>query len=246
MSPYKITMPTGDVRSLPRVTEVIRAGMPRPALQEWELREVVKWAQGFPDFTHSHSASEIIAAWRKDHRKHADRGTAVHRWIAAILRGDPPPAMLASHSGYKIAFMNWMSDPDWSRHLERDRCMVEQTLASWDYGVAGTADLIVLYPDGKGVLYDWKTVDGKPGDDGAPMWPQQLAQLGAYASMDLLVEDGVVIGAEVPLIHAASVVRLYVDGSYRVLTVEGVGLEGARDLWDAVRTVARAMRGQTP
>lgn len=236
--PYKLTLPTGEVRTVPRVTEVVRAGMPRPALHEWELREVVKFTA---NYTRGRVASyeDVIAAWRRTQARHANRGTAVHKWIAAILKGEVPPALMSSQSGYKVAFTSWMVEHDIAGGL------VEQTLTDLEVTVAGRPDFIY-----QGHLYDWKTVE-KRKDDEKP-YSDQIVQLGAYASMFHLVTDGVVTARRAramfrsaPRVDAASVVRLYADGTHETWTLEGRSLHDAVDLWLAVRRVAQATMDKT-
>lgn len=231
---YKLTLPTGATHEVPRVTEVIRAGMPKPALHLWELRGVSDYSVRHPDL----DADLAIAGWRKSVRHAAKRGTAVHKWIAAILNGDRPPALLASQSGYKKAFTDWMVDnlcpATGGRWSPRGQDHVEQTLTDTQVTVAGTADFIC-----NGRLYDWKTSE-KRSDKG--VWPDHIAQLGAYTSMTRLVNDGQIgLPAIVPLVHTASIVRLYADGTYDTTTFAGDDLRDAINLWHAVRTVARAV-----
>jgi hypothetical protein len=220
---YKIALETGEVHDVPRVTEVIRAGMARPALTAWELREAVGFALGNP----GRDVASTISAWRRERARHTERGTAVHRFIQATCTGATPPALLASQRGYKLAFTDFMVEHD----LDLRGALVEQTLTDDRVSVAGTADLIT-----NGHLYDWKTVEKKKGEG---IWPDQLAQLGAYASMVLCVDDGRP-GRPAPAVNAASVVRLYADGSHSVETIRGEELREAIALWYAVRRVARA------
>jgi len=224
---YRLTMPDGEVRDVPRVTEVIRSAMARPALHEWELRSLAEWCLGWEAKKYD-TGAQILAAFRRDHARHANRGTAVHKWIAAVLTGGPQPVLMKSQAGYKTAFTNFMVD-----HLsDLSGALVETTLTDDRVSVAGTADLVCA-----GHLYDWKTVEKKNGRGG--IWPDQLAQLGAYASMDRVVEHGR-IGRRVPAVKAASVVRLYADGRYETTTICGSELHDAVALWYAVKRVAAA------
>ena len=234
--PYKLTLPTGDTRRIPRVTEIIGAGMPKPAVALWELRGVATWAAQNSHIVQEQGPDAAITAFRSD-REAANRGNAVHRWIATILKGEPPPALLASQSGYKTAFTAWMVlNLDGSRLTD---ALIEQTLTNEDVTVAGTADFIL-----HGHLYDWKTVE-KHTDNDAGIWPDHLAQLGAYASMNRLVDarGNVSRSLWATEIYAASIVRLYADGHHATHTITGYELQNAVALWQAVLVVAQANGG---
>lgn len=229
MSPYHLQLPTGAIRDVPRVTEVIRHGMPKPQLHEWEIREALKWAAPMEATEMDDAAAtRVIASWRRDHSRHANRGTAVHKWIAAVLAGTTQPALLSSQSGYKASFVDWMVE-----HLGGDMrgALVEQTLTDARATVAGTADFVF-----DGHLYDWKTSE----HDDPRLWPDQVAQLGAYALLTRLVDAGGHVGGAAPVVRRASIVRLFADGTHRTFTLAGDDLTEAISLWMAVRRVARA------
>ena len=229
MSPYKITLPDGTTTEARRVTEVIRAGMPRLALHEWELRGVAEFARSqggqFGDIR------QLIAAWRKANSGAANRGTAVHKWIAATLTGALTPALLSSQAGYKLAWTNWWADCDLApEHQTHGDVLVEQTLCSADRTIAGTADLIW-----GSTLIDWKTVEKNP--DAAP-WPDHLAQMGAYSTMPYVVDPNGRATEWAPEIEEARIVRLCSDGTYHEHVLTGDDLLRAQALWEAVQYVA--------
>ena len=217
---------------MPRVTEIISAGMPKPELDEWKLKDLASFAAANPH----RDADILLARWRGHSHRHADRGTAVHRWIAGFLSGQPvaPSPQLA---GYVAAFRAWYLD-----NGPKLAGPVEQMLADYDVTVCGTADYIC-----DGHLYDWKTAEERSGH---PPWPAHVAQIGAYSSMSRYVVEGkvgyVVEGKVEPpywrgtAFRAASIVRLYADGTFEEDVYEGEKLADTKTLWEAVRTVARA------
>ena len=226
MSPRRLTLPTGEVRTVPRVTEIIEAGMPAPELEEWKLKDLASFAAANPH----RDADILLTRWRGHSHRHADRGTAVHRWIAAFLTGRPVKSdpLLA---GYVAAFRAWYLD-----HGPRTlTARVEQMLADYDVTVCGTADWIC---DGR--LYDWKTAE-KRSDH--PPWPSHVAQIGAYCSMSRYVDEHRVGPPDWrgTAFRAASIVRLYADGTFEEDVYEDEKLADAKTLWETVRTVARAV-----
>lgn len=223
---YHLRLHDGTPIEADRVTEIIRAGMPRPRLDAWLLREAARYVMEnsgrFPN------VDALLAAWRRDSQKASARGIHVHRIIAATLRDDERFQVPAHCVGYIEAFDAWRSNKgsDWCP------THVEQTLASPEINVAGTADVIF----DRHLLVDWKTADKTSEEDA---WPDQVAQVGAYASLRTLVADGAVTGP-VPRIEEARIVRLHADGTWHETVLEGTGLDKARDLWRHVLHVARA------
>jgi hypothetical protein len=67
--------------------------------------------------------------------------------------------------------------------------LVEHTVGSYRWGYAGTFDLIAELPDGRRVLFDYKT--GKSG-----VWPETALQLAAYRYADAYVAPD---GTEIPM-----------------------------------------------
>lgn len=229
--PYKLILPTGKTRKVPRVTEILRAGMPKPAVYDWELRGVATWAAAHPEVVEQEGPDVAISGFRAGNTA-AARGRAVHGWIAAYLKHENLPPLFPDEMGYTDAFKRWF-DAHFDGRRPHDM-RVEQTLTDSDITVAGTADCIVGRQ-----LYDWKTV-GSREDREAHIWPDHLAQLGAYASMTRPVVTGQVGRVSWPDIEVASIVRLYSDGSHRTHTITGPELDDAIRLWRAVRQVAAA------
>lgn len=226
MSGYKIKCANGSWTTAQRVTSIIRQTMAAPQLTEWMLREAVAYALGLPPELTSPDPERVLSDWRSHQARHSRRGTDVHRWIAGQLQGvmiepdfDP---------GYCKAFFAWRGANELVPHA------VEQTLLSHDGRVAGTADVIFK----SGVLVDWKTSEKHNTE---PAWPDQIAQLGAYASM----RRTVVAGKEGPRslgIDEGRVVRLCADGSFHETRLVGPDLDAARRMWRHVYELWKATR----
>jgi hypothetical protein len=230
---YRVETDRGWVTA-ERVTQVIRRGMPSPFLERWKLREAVRWALANPPLSVDDDAvAACIAAWESDSRKHSRRGTDVHRLIATWIRDATLDVTVpAEHEGYWAAFHEWLRS-EWFA-VKSDEVRVEQTLLDGSMTVAGTADLI-----SGGVLVDWKTAATRSDEEA---WPDQVAQVGAYASMKYLVTNKKVAG-RAPVIREARIVRLCADGSWREHKIAGGDLADAKALWSHVREVARSVKG---
>lgn len=223
--PYTLTTPDGQTVTYARVTEVIRKVFARPALHEWEIKGAVEHAcrvGGDP--------AAALRNFRRQNRQAADRGTRIHAYAAAILTGTTPPALLSSDKGYALAFTNWLAD----NHQRVFMTHVEQTLCSSWSEIADTADALGDR-GGMRMVFDWKTVSRLTD---AP-YTDQVAQLGAYASMSHYVVDGNVVLGDGPSADAGLVVQLADDGTYREHEVE---IEQASDLWSGIVDVYMMLR----
>lgn len=212
---YKITKPTGQSLIARRVTEVIRSAMAKPALAEWELRQVATWCltSNYPAGT---TPRDAIAEYRAFSRTAANRGTKVHKWICAQLTGSPTMALDKTLMPYADAWCKWLADrspgaPD----------LCETTLVEQAFEVAGTADAIF-----GNLLVDFKTSE-RPSTS---PWRDHVAQLGAYACMPLTADL-----EPAPVIDRVQIVSLHADRTYRV---HEVSINRAVRLWRACRTIA--------
>lgn len=212
---YKITKPTGESVVARRVTEVIRSAMAKPALQEWELRQVATWclASTYPAGTDPRTA---IAEWRTFSRTAANRGTKVHKWICAQLTGAPTTALDKTLMPYADAWCKWLA-----AHAPGAPDLCETTLVERGFEVAGTADAV----------FGNLLVDFKASERGSEKpWPDHVAQLGAYASMPLTADLD-----PAPVVDRVQIVSLHADRTYRV---HEVSINRALRLWRACRTIA--------
>lgn len=222
MNGYRITLPTGNVTTARRVTEVIRSGMPRPALVNWELRQCVDYATRCSET----DVDLIISEWRRGRQPHMDRGTHIHRYTASLLTGSPPPALMPSQKGYAVAATAWIVD----RLPALGEALYVEHRVTTPWGtVAGTLDAMFS----SGVIVDWKTAEAK--HTGAA-WPDQEAQLGAYASLRFSTEGG---WHSLPEATGALVVRLFSDGTYAEAEVD---LDRGVELWQTARRMAELLQ----
>lgn len=175
------------------VTTAMSKGLPKPALMFWAAKCVAEEA------VEMLTAAENDTRWRfetdkelTDYLKKAPirkrddaavRGTKVHHFAEKLMRGAADvevPEELAAHVESAVRFMDeWKVRP----------LLIERTVGSYQWGYAGTFDLIGELPDGRRVLFDYKT--GQSG-----IWPDTALQLAAYRHADAYVADD---GTEIPL-----------------------------------------------
>lgn len=194
------------------VTTAMSKGLPKPALMYWAAKCVAQEALDFIGIHPDVLAEELQARGIRDlvdHLKKAPirmrddaavRGTKVHHFAEQIMRGADSievPEELAGHVQSAIKFMDqWRVRP----------LLIERTIGSYRWGYAGTFDLIAELPDGRRVLFDYKT--GQSG-----IWPDTALQLAAYRHADAYVAED---GTEIPLrevgITEAKAVWVRADG----------------------------------
>lgn len=176
-SPYVV-----NGRSVPRVTEIIRQTLAAPALEHWKLCEVAAYARYEHDAErHGSTGKEIVAAWNRNSRAAADRGTKIHRWIEATITGGQVPGLTLTERPYGRGFAAWMP----TSGLNFRASTVELSVTTVRAEVAGTLDFQGWTEDDRPVLCDWKTCSKIPS---AP-YLEHIVQLGAYASLRYLVHD---------------------------------------------------------
>lgn len=157
-------------QQVPRVTHVIRSVLVAPALQAWRERRIAELAcEG------GRTPERVLAEIRSD-RTAMERGSQVHRWIAAALDGKAPTEV---PTPYALAWATWYRE-----HRTGEVLTVEQPVTTTQRRAAGTLDATFATPDGI-VIIDWKTTEHPPDRP----WLSHVAQLGAYASMPFTWTD---------------------------------------------------------
>lgn len=165
-----------------RVTHVLDATLPKPALVPWARRVALEKARaelynyvddplfGGQRPIERRDVDWIIelAARRPDEVKDAAAGygTRVHALLQAHLLGKELEVPGELRGAFTAAF-------EWLQRKPGRVAAVEQTVWSDDCRYAGTVDLIWENPDGSLDVGDWKTSAG--------IYPEMAAQLGAYA-----------------------------------------------------------------
>jgi len=201
---YEVSRDGERWERVPSVTEV--TGRLNKNLQDWAVRQVVEYLRGelVPGLvlTEEEVGRVLEGAARAHHRaaqSAAGRGTELHAWAEAYLKGLNPPFPEAEPlREMALALADWW-DGNGGRLL-----LSEEAVFHPEHRYAGRVDLVARL--GGRVVVDLKT--------SPRVYPEHLLQVGAYAlalrEEGLEVEGGFVVAlrdgvevAEVPLEGAA-------------------------------------------
>lgn len=173
------------------VTTALSKGMPKPALPYWSARTVAEYvadmgSTSFAELLDHHGRDATVSLLKSvpwsQRDKAAAQGTEVHGFAERLIHGEQVdvPEHLDGYVGSAVKFMDeWKPAP----------LLVERVVASYRWMYAGTFDLIAELPDGRRVLFDYKT--SKSG-----IFPETALQLAAYRFADVYQADG---GTEVQM-----------------------------------------------
>lgn len=160
---------------VPGVTTLINGGLPKDALKYWSARTVAEWVADHPDLADQMRAmggrSPMVNFLKEIPFQKRDtaavRGTDVHSLAEKLVHGEEVevPEHLAGYVDSAVAFLDeWKPTP----------LIVERPVAHRAHWWAGTPDLFASLPDGRVILYDYKTSD-------SGIWPETAFQLSAYS-----------------------------------------------------------------
>lgn len=174
-----------DGRWVPGVTTLIKGGLPNDALKYWSARVVAEWVADHPDLTEqlerAGGRGPLVAAlkeipWQKRDDA-AVRGTDVHALAERLVHGQEVdvPEHLRGYVDSCVAFLDeWQPAPE----------IVERPVAHRAHWWAGKPDLFGSLPDGRVMLWDYKTT-------GSGIYAETAFQLAAYSHAEFyLTEDG--------------------------------------------------------
>jgi len=174
---------TIDGNKVKGVTTLIKGGLPAPGLMYWSARTVAEYVADNPEQIRGHldnlSRDQLVAMlkevpWEKRDQA-AVNGTAVHSIAEKLVHGHEVdiPDHLVGYVDACVQFLDeWRVRP----------VLVESTVGSRRWLYAGTLDLVGDLPDGRRVLFDWKT--GASG-----IWPETAFQLAAYRYADVYLDS---------------------------------------------------------
>lgn len=195
-----------DGKPVPGVTSLIKGGLPAPALIYWAARTVAEYVadnDAEVETLRGMGRNSMVAAlkevpWTKRDTA-AVRGTDVHTFAEKLVHGEEVevPEHLTGYVESCVAFLDqWKVEP----------LVVECSVAHRAHWWAGRPDLIGRLPDGRTVLFDWKTT-------ASGIYPETAFQLAAYSHAEFWVSDDNP-DAEQPLpdIDACAAVHLRPDG----------------------------------
>lgn len=200
-----------DGKWCPGVTGLIKEGLPAPALMYWSARTVAEWVADHEedvDALRRMGRGPMVQAlkevpWQKRDTA-AVRGTDVHRLAEKLVAGEQVevPEHIAGYVESCVAFLDeWRPTP----------LVVERPVANRSHWWAGIPDLFASLPDGRVVLWDYKTAD-------SGIWPETAFQLSAYSHAEFyLAEDG--SEQPIPKVDFCAAVWLQPDG-YQAIPVK--------------------------
>ena len=182
------------------------------------VKEQSTWSQMEPDA----AVTYIAGASNRSRDKAANRGSAVHAALEALAQGaDPSPLLEVDAGDYLDACRQVIAD------LQPTPLMCEAVAISRTAGYGGTLDAIWRV-GGEVVLFDFKSK--APGKHGA--WPDEMAQLAAYANADYLIVEEAGRARRVPVPPLDRLVIVSIEpGSYRCYPAD---VDGARNAWTAL------------
>lgn len=213
------------------VTTLLSEGMPKKALAPWAARRVAEYvADADEEFLSSlkrggrNSFVHFLKNVPWDERDKAGvRGTMIHNLAEQLINGEPVdvPEHLVGHVEATVKFMD-----DWRPRAVLTECVV----ASRTWGYAGTFDLVADLPDGRRILFDYKTA-------ASGIWPETAMQLAAYRYADMYLGDD---GTEMP------VTEIGIEDSYAVwIRADGydcIPLNTSQEVFSAFLHVAQVAR----
>ncbi|MHB6907095.1 hypothetical protein [Streptomyces sp. CB02959] len=198
---------TLDGKPVMGVPSLVGGGLPKPALLGWAARSAARYAVDHwrclaPRVASGEAESvfeEIRGAPFRESNTAAVRGTEVHRYADALLRGEDAevPEEL---DGYVASCSDFLDD--WGVRPQ----LTEALVGSRTHGYAGTADLVAELPGGEWALFLYTT---RP----SGVWPEAALHAAAFQFADFYLS---VADVEVPMsalgIGAAYGVHLRADG----------------------------------
>lgn len=200
-----------DGKWVPGVTTLIKGGLPAPALMYWSARSVAEWVADNAedvDALRRMGRGPMVQAlkevpWQKRDTA-AVRGTDVHDLAEKLVHDQEVdvPAEIAGYVEACVAFLDeWKPKP----------LVVERPLAHRAHWWAGKPDIFAELPDGRVILFDYKT-----GNSG--IWPETAFQLAAYSHAEFYTDED---GTEhpIPKVDLCAAVWLQ-PGGYEVIPVK--------------------------
>lgn len=199
-----------DGQWVPGVTSVLSNGLPKQ-LQYWSARTVAEYVADHPDEVENlrsmgrgpmvNALKEVPFQYSEDAKV---RGTDVHNLAERLVHGEEVhvPELLSGYVEACVEFLDtWRPRP----------LVVERPLAHRAHWWAGKPDLFAELPDGRVILYDYKT-------SSTGIYQETAFQLTAYRNAEFyLADDGT--EQQLPPVDLCAAVWLRPDG-YDVVPVE--------------------------
>lgn len=200
-----------DGKWVPGVTTLIKGGLPAPALMYWSAKSVAEYVaddEAGVEALRRMGRGPMVQAlkevpWQKRDTA-AVRGTDVHNIAEQLVHGGEVqvPEHLAGYVEAAVAFMDeWKPEP----------VVVERPLAHRAHWWAGKPDIFATLPDGRTILFDYKTT-------GSGIWPETAFQLAAYSHAEFYIDEQ---GVEQPIPQVDLCAAVWLQpGEYQVIPVK--------------------------
>jgi hypothetical protein len=200
-----------DGKWCPGVTTLIKGGLPNSALMYWSARCVAEYvADNRPVIggMYSMGRAPMVAALKEIPWQRRDdagvRGTDVHDLAEKLVRGEEVevPEHLSGHVDSCVRFLD-----EW----KPTALVAERPLANRTDWWAGKPDMFATLPDGRTVLFDYKT-------SASGIWPETAFQLAAYSHAEFYVDED---GAERPIPKADLCAAVWItEDEYQVVPLK--------------------------
>jgi hypothetical protein len=190
-----------DGERVDSVSDVLKRGLPKPALPSWAARQVAEFAADRLSVLKQLKRDEVVDLLRgapyRDRERAAVRGTEVHRSAERLLRGEP-----LDLSGEQARMAEQYAR--FLREWRVEAVELERPAFSRGHRYAGTFDLLARVRSLGLVLLDLKTNRSGP-------FPEVAIQLAAYGYAEFYLDD---VGREVemPRPDTYAVLALRQDG----------------------------------
>jgi len=196
-------------RRVPGVTDLLRDGIPKPALINWAARSAAEYAADNVDtiatLERDAAVDLIKSAHNRNRNRAAVRGTDVHA-LAFQLRTGAEVDVPDELAGFVDAYLQYLDD--WTPEL----VAIERPVLNRRWFYAGTFDEVArLRGHSRAALIDIKT--GASG-----VFPETCLQVAAYRAAEVFVDDE---GNEQPMPETGEGYALWLadDGRYELLPV---------------------------
>lgn len=200
-----------DGKWVPGVTTLIKGGLPNEALKYWAAKCVAEYVadnEATVEHLFRMGRGPMVQALKETPWQKRDdaaiKGSDVHALAEQLVAGVEVevPEHLAGYVDACVRFLDdWQPTP----------LVVERPLAHRAHWWAGRPDLFASLPDGRVLLWDYKTAN-------SGIWPETAFQLSAYSHAEFYLADD---GTEQPIppVDMCAAVWLRTDG-YDVIPVK--------------------------
>lgn len=183
----------GNGQRIPGVTTMLGDGVPKPALINWAANATAEYAvdnwDTLTELQPSARLKELQGARYAVTDKAKKRGTEVHRYAEQLVKGEEVKGIPDELRGHVEAYVRFLDK------FEIDPILIEATIVNYQYGYAGTLDLVADVTDNQGQRRRL-LLDAKTNEKG--IFGETPLQLAAYRYAQFYLDDD---GKEQPMIE---------------------------------------------